>query len=354
MPSQWTSIRQLRSHPNFDLKGERREVFSAALEQAERLWQGSRDVGPAASPMLRFYAVSQAGRALNAGLAPSGNGWRSRSSHGLTMELRDTSGVLTLDDIKVSPHGSGLFQQASELLGSPNLPTTGVSVADLLRTCPLWEVPGESDERFPLAVRAHWASSSVSAEAAVLFVSPVPAHLVSIELVPASPANLEYRRPVITDDKAMWEWLESFPTLRPILPNATVHKMPQRADPLNPNSAWGVRLDWSLGPRPPMRRIDYLDLTVSPPWEHEPIGMLSSAPVGGEVPLAPLMVCWTVLYALSMLSRYYPAQWVRMLDVDESRLAVPLEGIVGTDDEVVPSLLLAAFMRERPARIRRG
>lgn len=349
MPSPWTSIRQLRSHPNFDLKGERRQVFSAALEQADRLWQASKDVGPSASPMLRFYAVSQAGRAIAAGLGPKNNGWRANSSHGLKLTPLDTTSTTpTLQDIKVSPSGNGLFQQVSSLLGSPNLPDS-VSVADLLLSCPLWDVPTTNNA--PGAVRAQWADNIRDFDGSSLFVVPVPAELVDTELVPASPTNLEYRRRIITDEDQLRRWLESFPTLRPFLQNASIgHLQPDELG--NPNSEIGISLNWSVGPCAHGYRGAYLDLTTSPSWEHQPYGLLSTAPAGGEAPIAPLMVAWATLYALSMLSRYYPAQWVGMLDVDRSRLAVPLEGIVGPDDEVVPSLLLSAFLNEKPARLR--
>jgi hypothetical protein len=52
----------------------------SALEQAEQLMRAANDVGPAASPLLLFYALSQAGRAIAA--ARLDDIWR-LAGHGL-------------------------------------------------------------------------------------------------------------------------------------------------------------------------------------------------------------------------------------------------------------------------------
>ncbi|WP_369780119.1 YaaC family protein [Streptomyces sp. R33] len=44
--------------------------------------------------------------------------------------------------------------------------------------------------------------------------------------------------------------------------------------------------------------------------------------------LHTLMAWWAVLYALSMLARYQPAQWANHINVDGSRHAVPVEKIL--------------------------
>jgi YaaC-like Protein len=67
-------------------RGKRTGVFVSALEQAEQLMNAAAAVGPAASPLLLFYAVSQAGRAIAA--ARLDDPWR-LAGHGLK-----TSGAL--------------------------------------------------------------------------------------------------------------------------------------------------------------------------------------------------------------------------------------------------------------------
>src|SRR5580704_8272456 len=61
--------------------GARRRVFGAALGQWDALLGASGAVVPAASPILLFYALSQAGRAVCAAYI-SGQPWRA-SGHGL-------------------------------------------------------------------------------------------------------------------------------------------------------------------------------------------------------------------------------------------------------------------------------
>lgn len=63
------------------------------------------------------------------------------------------------------------------------------------------------------------------------------------------------------------------------------------------------------------------------------------------------MTWWALLYALSMVARYEPDVWVGLLDVDESQLAVPLEGVLEDALEVVPHLVLDA-LRATPFLLR--
>ncbi|MFJ8540286.1 YaaC family protein [Streptomyces sp. NPDC093591] len=44
--------------------------------------------------------------------------------------------------------------------------------------------------------------------------------------------------------------------------------------------------------------------------------------------LHPLMAWWAVLYTLSMLARYEPAAWGALINVDNSKFAVPIERLL--------------------------
>jgi hypothetical protein len=59
--------------------------------------------------------------------------------------------------------------------------------------------------------------------------------------------------------------------------------------------------------------------------------------------LHPLMAWWAVLFALSMLARYQPAEWAAHINVDGSRHAVQLEGILRRAIDVVPRLIVEAI-----------
>jgi hypothetical protein len=55
------------------------------------------------------------------------------------------------------------------------------------------------------------------------------------------------------------------------------------------------------------------------------------------------MAWWAVLFALSTLARYHPAEWAVHIDVDRSRHAVLLENLLKQAMEIVPFLILEAI-----------
>jgi hypothetical protein len=63
--------------------------------------------------------------------------------------------------------------------------------------------------------------------------------------------------------------------------------------------------------------------------------------------LAPLMVWWVVLYALSHVARYQPAAWTKALDPVRSTLAAPIEAGLAWIREVIPTVILHELVRNR-------
>lgn len=59
--------------------------------------------------------------------------------------------------------------------------------------------------------------------------------------------------------------------------------------------------------------------------------------------LHPLMAWWTVLYALSMLARYQPAEWASHINVDTSPHAVAIERLLKDAIDGIPRLVLEAI-----------
>ena len=59
--------------------------------------------------------------------------------------------------------------------------------------------------------------------------------------------------------------------------------------------------------------------------------------------LHPLMAWWIVLYALSMITRYHPAEWTRLIDVDHSAQATVIEFVLDAGLDAVPDLIEAAI-----------
>jgi hypothetical protein len=60
---------------------------------------------------------------------------------------------------------------------------------------------------------------------------------------------------------------------------------------------------------------------------------------GNDRPMHPLMTWWAVLYTLSMLARYQPAEWSEYVDVDRSTFAVSIEQLLSAALVVVPELV---------------
>jgi hypothetical protein len=74
----WRHLRALRHQPPWRASGgEHRRVFGAALEQAQQLFTAAASVDYASRPILVFYGLSQAGRAIAACSTKAGkNEWR--------------------------------------------------------------------------------------------------------------------------------------------------------------------------------------------------------------------------------------------------------------------------------------
>lgn len=56
--------------------------------------------------------------------------------------------------------------------------------------------------------------------------------------------------------------------------------------------------------------------------------------------LHPFLALWAVLLALSSLARYEPATWSKMIDIDQSAEANPIEHLLEEATESVPAAVL--------------
>jgi hypothetical protein len=126
-------MRSLRAdRPRPAASGVRAKTFDAGLEQAEQLWLASQNVGAIASPLLLFYGLAQAGRALCAAGIP-GAAWKGAQQHGLHFQLTEPAdgAPLELTTVTVRTQGMGLVHRAADVLGSPVL-SDSVSLSDLI------------------------------------------------------------------------------------------------------------------------------------------------------------------------------------------------------------------------------
>ena len=68
--------------------------------------------------------------------------------------------------------------------------------------------------------------------------------------------------------------------------------------------------------------------------------MIDTARTG---PPSPLMTWWLLLYSFSMLARYEPRRWTKLLDLDTSKVAVLLRFALEEAFDAVPQLVLEAL-----------
>lgn len=64
------------------------------------------------------------------------------------------------------------------------------------------------------------------------------------------------------------------------------------------------------------------------------------------MPPSPLMTWWLLLYSFSILARYEPRRWVKLLDRDTPGVAVLLRYALEEALTAVPQLVLEALDRQ--------
>jgi hypothetical protein len=81
--------------------------------------------------------------------------------------------------------------------------------------------------------------------------------------------------------------------------------------------------------------------TMSRPYNGE--RYLFPAAGSSRLSMHPLMAWWAVLYTLSMLARYQPAEWAAHIDIDSSHHAAAIEKLLKEALDIVPKLIAEAI-----------
>ncbi|MGC4903102.1 YaaC family protein [Micromonospora echinospora] len=310
----WRTLRQLRSELPQTARGslKRRNTFNASLEQAEQYFRASPFVGYETRPVLLFYGLSQLGRALAAAAAraPGDSDWE-LSGHGIRVPgISQAASSAQIAPMLVRDQGKGSFTQLAHLLRSPTIPT-GVPLADI------WNAIPEARD-FPLGEPPHYHPLQVGEH-----IDPRPSRMgdwgaPQAVFVSGIPLN---RTPNVTD------FAQRYPELWP-------DGKGWPADAIGPAGEVVIeRLSghWS-GRRSPLIGTNYL-------------GQRLAFPVvpGSQWPLHAILLWWATLFSLSMLARYEPAAWTKIIDVDRSREAVPIEHLLNSAHNSIPGLALEAI-----------
>jgi len=295
------------------------------LEQAEQMFRAASGVGTATRPLQVFYGLSQAGRAIAAAArSQSGDEWR-LGGHGIAaVDLR-----APLPDIEVYAHRKGSFVRLSDVLDSPIFAETQpVALTQLWDSVPenrLWPLRDGQHRRTPLQVtpqnryRPHPYIIASVIHFPPWVVSSTQAHADLLTYMAAYP-EAAGQQPELSG--------ESDPGPR----------FDQDVD------GWGELLMMWEAPGVADADIaghDRLLLSMTRQYDGKP----HFFPAVGSNPrsMHPLMTWWAVLFTLSMLARYQPAEWARQIDVDSSPQAVAIEELLTAAIRIVPRLVAQAI-----------
>lgn len=304
--SMWARLRATRALPPgaAATDRQRRAVYVAALEQSEQLFRAAATVGPATRPLLAFYGLSQAGRAIAAAAttATSRDEWH-LSGHG----IKAAGWERTLEELEIHGDGSarGSFMRLSAILSSPTL-----NRSDNVRLGALWDSIPENigwplrdgpHRRVPLFV--DYFESRGNADSVAVILDGLPASLIG---------SLSLR----TD---LDDFLASYPEA--VGYQYTPISQHPDAGPnisVNDDGTGRINLRWMMpsgAGSDPAERTRHL-ATIARSYGRRRFLFPSVGPTGAS--LHPLMTWWSLLYALSMLARYQPAEWAKYIDVNES------------------------------------
>ena len=309
----WNWLRLSRSDPpGVAAKAPHAKVYRAALQQFEDLMNAAEATGYAARPLPLFYALSQAGQAIEACA-----GQRPARNHGLDVKCGSSSPLKAF----VEPREEdGRFQGVSACVASPSL-SGKTSLGSLM--------------------------ASVIELSHFFVESPWP---VGIEVYPREILDGGDARGFAYHRDAVWETYDFlFPKeVRTVAEVGQIlARYPDAEGKWRPISTtpellgvrayagrWVVRLLWNDGGKGISG--------VAPDFRG--VYVLRPALVDGEHPPSLLMTWWLITYTISELARYEPERWVNALKVDSSHDAVPLERCMDTAIDVIPDLVLAGIL----------
>lgn len=332
----WQLLRSLRhSPPGRAGRGARKETFDAALEQSEQLFAAAAGAGPETRPLLVFYGLSQAGRAIAAASTAANGGDWALVGHGIRASGLEEAGTSGLAAATVADHGGdGSFTRLARLLGAESLRSaTPLGV--------LWPLLPEL-HRFPLPGAA--AALPLAVDPVSAWPDPPNAGTVRVRVRPlpvsvgAPPAGDETdweagRRDWHAERRAVREFLDRYPGLQGAgFVTAIGNPVGLTAD--GPG-AFAAEFDLpgegkSLAARTVVSRSDR--------WAYPSLHATGRAQ-------HPLLVWWALTYALSMLARYYPRVWARQVSISTSADAAAIEHLLSQSLVSLPELIHSTLER---------
>ncbi|WP_405633746.1 YaaC family protein (plasmid) [Streptomyces sp. NBC_00016] len=321
----WERLRASRSNPPARAStGARRKTYSAALEQLEQMFRAAAVVGPATRPLQVFYGLSQAGRAITAAAwSLKGEDWR-LDSHGIKTTGFDRP--FPEIEIRTDPAGTqGSFVKVSEVLDSPVWEKTSVRLEDV------WDLLPPT-RRHPLTSRNRMPALYTDIES-------VGGHLNSLMSLPV--CDIPDRVIEAGTREALADFFATYPALAGHAGYEITGPLGDDGPPDYARYRHGggeLRVMWAMPEgvtdgNELRRHIRAITRSYAGCWYFLPALPRMTRE------LHPLMAWWAVLYTLSMLARYEPATWGRLISVDNSQHAVPVEQVLERAISHLPVLI---------------
>jgi hypothetical protein len=324
----WTTLRATRWKPPGAASSTpaRALTYVFALEQAEQMFKAAESVGQATRPLLAYYGLNQAGRAIAAAaVSVHGDDWR-LSGHGIT--ARNLDGPLPQVAIRSEAAGNtGSFVRLAKILDSP-LWTGPVPLRQF------WDaIPGNRDNSL---VDDDSRRTPLYVDHTGLYGEPHPLATVPVCYFPPWVISAEDGR------EALDSYLAAFPTAQ----GYHSYVRAGRGSDFSPafsrhDDGWGeLQMNWMVAPdesdRSSAERQDFI-ASITRAYGSSRYFFPAIGGTGRDI--HPLMAWWAVLHSLSMLARYQPAEWSGHIDVDASRHAVALELVLSESLTVLPIVI---------------
>lgn len=330
----WQMLRSLRhSPPGRAARGPRKARFDAALEQSEQLFTAAGGVGPETRPLLVFYGLSQAGRAIAAASTAAGSGDWELTGHGIRASRLEVAGSAGLAAAAVADNGDGSFTRVAGLLGAESLPaaTPLGALWPLLPELHRFPLPGAA-AAVPLSVTPDRSGRDGATGLARVRVRPLPASVAAPPTGDQSDWDASLR-----DWPAERQAVRAFLTDYPGLADAQF--VTAQGNPVGLTGDGSGALAADLDVPVAGRALD--DRTVesrSELWAYPSLHAKGRAQ-------HPLTVWWAVTYALSMFARYYPRVWAGQASVSRSADAAAIEHLLSQSLVALPELVHRTIMQ---------
>ena len=290
------------------------------------MFRAAATVGQATRPVLAYYGLNQAGRAVAAVASTiQADGWR-LSGHGIYAKNLESS----LPDIAITCDrlgARGSFAKLSEILDSP---LWNGSIAfrvfwDSIPETRLRPLVDDQARRSPLYV-----------DETSIYGDPHPLATVPVAYFPPWLISSDNGR------KDLDRYLDAYPGARSYHSYVRTGRGPNFEPQFSRHvDGWGeLQMNWQVAedgtPCTVDRRLEFIrSITRS----YSGNRYFFPAPGNSDSEIHPLMAWWAVLHSLSMLARYQPAEWSAHIDVDRSQYAVALEVLLNEALVVVPALI---------------